>query len=128
MGQQLGDGESLARLLPQEALEEALGFRGQALRQAALAPADFGKQRGRVGVVEGVTAHQHGVEHDAQAPHVGHFAGVRGRAAEDLRADVRGAAVGVRHGVIGRVLQDAAVLEGFQPHLCPINTNKKHYS
>lgn len=93
MSEQLGRRESLAGFFPQQALEQTLGLRRQALWQTALASADFGKKRGRVRVMEGVAADQHCVQHDPQAPHVGHLAGVRRRAAEDLWADVRRAAV-----------------------------------
>ncbi len=113
VSEQLCRGESLPGFFPQQALEQTLGLGRQALWQTALTSADFGKQRGRVGVVEGVSANQHGVQHDPQAPHVGHLARVRRGAAEDLWADVGWAAVSVWHGVIVGVFQDATVLEAF---------------
>lgn len=113
VNEQLSRRESLRGFFPQQALEQTLGLGRQALWQTALASADFGEQRGRVGVVEGVAANQHGVQHDPQAPHVGHLARVRRGAAKYLRADVSRAAVGVRHGVVVGVFQDAAVLKAF---------------
>lgn len=95
VSEQLGRCQSFPGFFSQQALQQTLGRGRQALWQTALTSADFGKQRGRVRVVEGVAANQHGVQHDPQAPHVGHLAGVRRRAAEDLWADVSGAAVGV---------------------------------
>lgn len=95
MSEQLSRGKSLPGFFPQQALEQTLGLRRQALWQTALASADFGKQSGWVWVVKGVAANQHGVQHDPEAPHVGHLARVRRRTAEDLWADVGGAAVGV---------------------------------
>lgn len=103
VSEQLSRCESLPGFFPQQALEQTLGLGRQALWQTALASADFGKQCSRVWVMEGVATNQHGVQHDPQAPHVGHLARVRCRAAEDLWADVGGAAVGVWHGVIVRV-------------------------
>lgn len=89
MSEQFGCCESLGWFFPQQALEETLSFRRQTLWHTALASADFGEERGRVGVVKRVTAYQHGVKHHPQAPHVGHFTGVWCRAAEDRSASCR---------------------------------------
>lgn len=113
VSEQLSCCESLRGFFPQQALEQTLGLGRQTFRQTALASANFGKKCGRVRVVEGVAADQHRVQHDPEAPHVGHLAGVRRGTAEDLWADVGRAAVGVWHRVILGVLQNAAVLKAF---------------
>ena len=124
MSEQLRGGQSLCRLLPQQALQQTLGPRREALRQAALAPADLREEGGGVRVVEGIAPHQHGVQHYPQTPHVRLLAGVRSRAAEDLGADVGGTPMGVRHGVVPRVLQHVAVLQTLQFHLAPRGENR----
>lgn len=85
--------QSLARVHPQEAPDEAFGFGGQVFGQCVAPPPDLAEQAAGLGVVEGVAAHQHGVQHHPEGPAVGSTAGVVAGRAEDLGADVGRAAV-----------------------------------
>lgn len=91
--QDLRSSESFGGLPPQEAADEASGFGGDVLRDTELSTSDFGKQGARVRVMEGIASHQQGVEHHSQTPHVSRFSRVSPCRVQDLRADVRRAAV-----------------------------------
>ena len=91
--QQLAGREALGRLAAQQAADQAAGLGREGLGEAEVAAADLGEERARLHIVEGVAAHQDGVEHDAQAPHVRRLARVAAAAVQDLGTHVRGAAV-----------------------------------
>ena len=62
---------------------------------------------------------EHGVEHDAEPPHVGRPARVHRVAPQDLGADVGRAAVLVRQRVVRLVLQHHRVFQRLQLQLLP---------
>lgn len=101
--------QSLARVHPQEAPNEAFGFGGEVLGQGVAPPPDLAEQAAGLGVVEGVTANQHRVQHHPEGPAVGGAARVVAGRAEDLRADVGRAAVLVVQPVVVFFQYDSVV-------------------
>ena len=69
-------------------------------------------------------SHQHGVQHDAEAPHVGRPARVLGVGPQDLGAHVGRAAVLVREQVVLNIVQDHGVLQRLQLDLGPRKKRK----
>lgn len=101
MVQDLPRGEALRRLSPQDATDEASRLGRQRLGDAELAAADLAEERAGLHVVEGIAAHEDGVEHDAQAPHVRRLAGVAAVRVEDFGADVGRTAMLVGERIVG---------------------------
>lgn len=118
MDEHLRSSQSLSGLSPEEAAQEAASLQWQALWQVDHPPTDFREQGGRVRVMEGVAAHQHGVQHDPQAPGIRLLPWVTAPAAQDLWADVCWAAMGVRHRVI-LTGQYTTVLQTLQLQMSP---------
>ncbi len=86
---------------------------------------NFGEEAGVFLTVKGVAPHEHGVEHDAEAPHIGHATRVARVALEDLGADVSGAAVLVRQPVVVGILEHDGVLQRLQLQLVSARKRKK---
>ena len=96
--------------LAEHAVDQRAGARWQRFRDGEDAAADLAEESSRLHVLEGVAAHQHGVEHHAQAPHVSRLPWVRVARVQDLRPHVSWASVLVRQGVV-LALQQAGVLQ-----------------
>lgn len=93
MVQNLLRGQPLRGLPPQDASDEALGLGRQSLWNVELATPDLAEEGTGLNVMERVAPHQHGVQHDTQAPHIGGLARVAAAGVQDLGADVGWAAV-----------------------------------
>ena len=81
----LRGGEAFRRFPAQHAADQALGPRGDGVRDGVLTPADLTEQRARLHVVERVAADQHGVEDYPEGPDVCSLAAVRLVHLQDLR-------------------------------------------
>lgn len=106
VGEQLVGSEALGRVAPEERPHEASRSGTQRLRHGEVAPADLGEQYAGIAVVERVATHEQRVQHHPEAPAIRRTATVATarRTAQDLGADVCGAAVLVTQQVVVEVL------------------------
>ena len=70
VGENFAGGEPLSWITAQETANEAAGLGREGVGNVEVATADLAKEGEGLGVMKGVPAHQHGVQHHAQAPHV----------------------------------------------------------
>ena len=106
----LRGGEAFRRFPAQHAADQALGPRGDGVRDGVLTPADLTEQRARLHVVERVAADQHGVEDYPEGPDVCSLAAVRLVHLQDLRRHVRWTTVLVGHRVVIVIVKNICVL------------------
>lgn len=125
MVQNLLGGQPLRGLPPQDAPDEALGLGRQSLWNVELATPDLAEEGTGLNVMERVPPNQHGVEHHSQAPHVSCFARVAAIGVQDLRADIRRAAVLVGERIVISP-QNIGVFQAFQLDPSPARKGAKH--
>ena len=124
MVQNLLGGQPLRGLPPQDAPDEALGLGRQSLWNVELATPDLAEEGTGLNVMERVPPNQHGVEHHSQAPHVSCFARVAAIGVQDLRADIRRAAVLVGERIVKKSENEAT----FGPPLFPPGAGERGLS
>lgn len=103
--------EALRRVLPQQAADEAPPANGNAVRNDVASQRYLRKQDRRLRVLERITADEHRVEDDPEAPHVGRLARIAVVRLEDFGADVCRAAVFLGHVIAVRVGQYTGIFK-----------------
>lgn len=115
VGQDLPGRQAFVGVATQKAANQALGLGREGVGNVEVAAANLAEEGQGLGVVERVSAHQHGVQHYAQTPHVRRLARVaRLRGGEDLGADVGRTAMFVLQHVKVVVRQHHSVFQTFQ--------------